>query len=288
MDTLKRIKAFKSYLSDARHLRGLLDSNVEALGKLSWYDLPLADAMGWRGAAKVFYNAVLPKNSDEIAANYGMTSLYYAPPASDGMREAAPAVWPYQGISTKPWFDGPSIVRQTLEGASEVIIEEFSRLAEYVSTHPDNATLTDKGEWQGLFLYGTAGKNQKLCGMCPGTMSALEKLPVCKNFGFVLFSKLKPGTHILAHTGSSNLRLRYHLGINVPEPEKAYIRVGTESRHWQTGKCIAFDDSYSHEVHHEGERDRVVLVVDVWNPKLSSEAIRLLEDGVFTRFGRIK
>jgi hypothetical protein len=46
---------------------------------------------------------------------------------------------------------------------------------------------------------------------------------------------------------------------------------------WQTGKCLAFDDSFVHEVWNEGDRDRVVLVVDVWHPDLSDHEVSLLE-----------
>lgn len=38
---------------------------------------------------------------------------------------------------------------------------------------------------------------------------------------------------------------------------------------------------------HEGERARVVLVVDVWHPGLAAEDLAVLTDPVFGRFGKV-
>ena len=113
-------------------------------------------------------------------------------------------------------------------------------------------------------------------------------MPICKTFGFVAFSKLTPSTHIKAHTGSCNVRLRYHLGIDVPEPDLVKIRVGDEKRSWIQDKCIIFDDSFEHEVFHDGSKDRITLIVDLWHPELSSEDIKILSSSEFENFGKIK
>ena len=49
------------------------------------------------------------------------------------------------------------------------------------------------------------------------------------------------------------------------------LAVGSEVREWTVGKCIAFDDSFTHTAWHDGtgsSGDRVVLLVDVWHPEL--------------------
>ena len=43
----------------------------------------------------------------------------------------------------------------------------------------------------------------------------------------------------------------------------AGIRVGTETREWRAGECLIFDDSFEHEVWHDGDSDRVVLICDL-------------------------
>ena len=45
-------------------------------------------------------------------------------------------------------------------------------------------------------------------------------------------------------------------------------------RAWEEGRVMLFDDSYEHEVFHEGEGPRVVLIVDVWQPQIVDEGLR--------------
>ena len=118
------------------------------------------------------------------------------------------------------------------------------------------------------------------------TARVVDSLPICRSFGFVMFSVLEPGTHVLPHSGSCNLRLRHHLGIDIPEPDRSQLRVGEEWRSWEQGRCLAFDDSYEHEVQHRGEQRRVILSVDLWHPSLSSEEIEVLSHPVFQSFGK--
>lgn len=136
-----------------------------------------------------------------------------------------------------------------------------------------------------MYLFGTDGKNEELASLCPVTTQTIESLPLCTNFGFVMFSGTEPGTHIARHCGSSNLRQRTHIGIEVPEPDACKIRVGPEWRQWRQGKTIAFDDSFEHEVIDDGKLDRVVLSIDTWHPDLSAADIAVLGHPVFKRFG---
>ena len=119
----------------------------------------------------------------------------------------------------------------------------------------------------------------------PETTKLVEQLPLCANFGFVMFSGLEPRSHIAPHCGSSNLRQRVHLGVEVPEPDAARIRVGEDWRHWSQSKTVAFDDSFEHEVVHDGEQERIVLSVDLWHPALSEVEIRVLGDRALKSFG---
>ena len=92
--------------------------------------------------------------------------------------------------------------------------------------------------------------------------------------GQVKFSIMHPGTHVWPHTGPTNCRLRAHLGLVVPEG--AFLRVANETRTWSQGQFIIFDDSFEHEVWHNGSSYRLVLIVDVWHPELTREERRTL------------
>ena len=258
------------------------------LRNLYWYDLPLRQAVSWPGIAKVLWWNLTRKKADEIAGNYDLVNLYWAAASGDGKSSSAATVWRCTNLSSRPWHDEELAAVRALEARAAVIAKEYRAVAERIGTHPDNASLTDRGRWTGMFLYGAKGvRNEELCRLCPETVRAIEALPLCRNFGFVMFSGMEPHTHVAAHSGSSNLRLRIHLGVDVPEPDLGRLRVGTEWRNWRQDRAFAFDDSYEHEVVHEGDKARVVLVVDLWHPGLSAEDVAVLGDPVFQRFGKV-
>lgn len=48
------------------------------------------------------------------------------------------------------------------------------------------------------------------------------------------------------------------------------------TRSWSEGKVFIFDDSFEHEVWHNGTGIRLVLIVDVWHPELTAHEKRSL------------
>jgi aspartate beta-hydroxylase len=289
MDANALNAALAAHARDCAELGRLLhDADGPNLRALHWYGLPIQEAVSAAGQAKVAEWNRSERQEDEIAGNYGLANLYFAPAAGNGLDRSGATVWRCDALDSRPWFDGDSASRRALEAHAETIIAEYHAVAERILTHPDNASLVDRGRWTGMFLYGAKGiRNEELCASCPETTRLVESLPLCKNFGFAMFSGMEPHTHVEAHCGSSNLRLRHHLGIDVPEPAASRLRVGREWRHWARGKTFAFDDSFEHEVLHEGERTRVVLVVDVWHPSLTPADVRVLSHPVFSRFGKV-
>jgi aspartyl/asparaginyl beta-hydroxylase (cupin superfamily) len=89
-----------------------------------------------------------------------------------------------------------------------------------------------------------------------------------------MFSLLAPGTRIPAHSGVANFRLVGHLPLIVPPG--CGFRVGPETRQWDAGKLLVFDDTIEHEAWNGGDRDRVVLIFDVWHPDLEAEERRAI------------
>uniref|UniRef100_A0A915JN52 Aspartyl/asparaginy/proline hydroxylase domain-containing protein n=1 Tax=Romanomermis culicivorax TaxID=13658 RepID=A0A915JN52_ROMCU len=122
---------------------------------------------------------------------------------------------------------------------------------------------------------------------CPKTMRIVQSLPkLMKNcaFGYVFWSILEPNCSIEKHRGPTNLRLRCHLPLQVPEPEKSThccLTVDDRNVEWTSGKCLIFDDSFEHSVRFESEKrkfvnSRIVLIIDLWHPDLSEYEIALL------------
>ncbi len=131
----------------------------------------------------------------------------------------------------------------------------------------------DRGEaaWDAFFFYRHGRRYDENHLRCPVTSAVVEKLPLVRiedHAPEILFSVLTPGSHILPHTGMTNSRLVAHLALVIP-PGCA-IRVGAETREWEEGRVLVFDDTHEHEAWNHGDQTRVVLIVDVWNHYLTA------------------
>jgi beta-hydroxylase len=120
--------------------------------------------------------------------------------------------------------------------------------------------------WDVFGLYAFGLKLAKNCDLCPKTTKLVESIPGLVTAGF---SSLQPGTHIAAHTGYPDGVLRCHLGLI--GCDGCSLRVGDETRGWQEGKCLVFDDTTEHEAWHRGDRTRIVLLLDFKNPALVNQ-----------------
>ncbi|XP_037794891.1 titin-like [Penaeus monodon] len=136
---------------------------------------------------------------------------------------------------------------------------------------PEAENLQDTGDWKQYEIFSRGRKITANCVKTPQTCALVESFKPaagCKR-GQVKFSVMYPGTHVHAHTGPTNCRLRAHLGLLIPEGLR--LRVGETNLSWAEGRVIVFDDSWEHEVWHEGDSPRLILIVDVWHPELTEE-----------------
>jgi aspartyl/asparaginyl beta-hydroxylase (cupin superfamily) len=60
-------------------------------------------------------------------------------------------------------------------------------------------------------------------------------------------------------------------------PEKCQFRVGYDTRRWNEGEVILFDDTIEHEAFNDSDQLRVVLLFDVWTPLLSLEERQIVQ-----------
>ncbi|KAL0268461.1 UNVERIFIED_CONTAM: hypothetical protein PYX00_010398 [Menopon gallinae] len=135
--------------------------------------------------------------------------------------------------------------------------------------------LKDTGDWRQLDLY-FRGRRHSNCDQAPYTCSLISSFhpaSTCTR-GQVKFSVMLPSTHVWPHCGPTNCRLRSHLGLVIPK--NTFLRVAEETRSWEEGKVIVFDDSFEHEVWHNGTSARLVLIVDVWHPELTPQERKYL------------
>ncbi len=208
------------------------------------------------------------------------------------------------GLPDQAWFEREQFpYLATLEAATDTIRAELrgvladeGELAPYVDM-PDSAPaaamwrdLNRSPAWSGYHLYRHGERVDAHCARCPKTVALLESLPLMRiadHAPEILFSVLKPHTHIPPHTGVINGRLTVHLPLIVPENCGA-LRAGDEQRPWRVGECLVFDDSFVHEAWNESDQTRVVLIIDAWNPHLTEPeqlalSTAIAELGMFNR-----
>ena len=121
-----------------------------------------------------------------------------------------------------------------------------------------------KKDWKVFGLYAFGKKLKDNCRLCPETTRLVEMIPGMTTAGF---SSLAPGTHIVPHVGYYNAVLRCRLGLIVPD--ECALRVGNQTRNWQEGKCLIFDDTVEHEAWNYDDTARIVLLMDFKNPQVT-------------------
>ena len=144
------------------------------------------------------------------------------------------------------------------------------------------------GKWEEYHLYVDGIRQADNCLNAPLTCSLTERVPQISDthLGRVKFSTMEAGTHVNAHSGPTNSRIRIHLGLKIPpmqinvtstanSPYRA--RVGNEFFTWEEGKIVIFDDSFDHEVWQFDpmKRSRLILIMDMAHPELTAKQISL-------------
>jgi len=193
-------------------------------------------------------------------------------PALDPLQQ--PELYFFPEITNQPWHDTPPAWMSRLEAATATVRGELEgQLAAAAGFVPyaDSGYRAEKfkleqrsGRWTVYDLHREVAERE-----CPETVRLLRDLfrydlgePVTAQF-----SALRPGSRIAPHCGVANFFLTAHLGLVTPEGCR--LRVGREARGWSEGKGFVFDDSFEHEVWHEGTETRVVLLVRFWHPELT-------------------
>lgn len=184
------------------------------------------------------------------------------------------SLYSVSGLKAQPWWSPDetpyaSSIKELEKHWLDVKNEALSLMTDK-GFKPEAENLKDSGDWKQFEIFARGQKIERNCRLAPKTCALIGKIPDaagCKR-GQAKFSLMHPGTHVWAHVGPTNCRLRLHLGLVVPP--KVRIRVANETRKWKEGKVLMFDDSFEHEVWHEGSSLRLVLIVDFWHPDLSA------------------
>ena len=195
-----------------------------------------------------------------------------------------PSVFYYPYLSQRQFFERDEFDWVgDLEAAAPAIRDELLALLDqgadfrpYVEDEANRPRrdfhhLNNSSDWTALYIWRDAALVPQVAERCPKTVEALAKVPL-SNIGrrtpSALFSRLESGAHIPPHTGMLNCRLICHLPLIVPAG--CWLRVGNETRQWEEGKTLIFDDSIEHEARNPTGELRIILLFDVWRPELSA------------------
>lgn len=153
-----------------------------------------------------------------------------------------------------------------LEAACAGLSAELAGLAPSVfEESPDALSLAadgyDERGWLYFELFGREGLEANR-GLAPRAAAAARAVPGLVNAGLSL---LRPGTRLQPHRGELTGVLRCHLALRVPRGDCA-ISGGGQTRRWEAGRCLIFDDTIEHRAWNDADGERVVLLVTFRRP----------------------
>lgn len=168
---------------------------------------------------------------------------------------------------TEPFLDPEKLqLCKLLSENYETIREEYGALLQDKKDRFQSVTsMNYESGWKTMVLFYNGHRIPDFpYHLCPTTTKILETVPLAGRIAG--FNRQKPSSGIPLHSDGNNMWLTCQMGIEVPEGEKAWIRVGSETNNWQQGQCLLYDTTYEHETMNEStEEERVVLHVDFFN-----------------------
>ncbi|WP_292975747.1 aspartyl/asparaginyl beta-hydroxylase domain-containing protein [Mycobacterium sp.] len=201
-------------------------------------------------------------------------------PLGDRWNNEIPALYAAHLASRPVWPSDETC--ELLERNVDMFREEFAGIDpnDYqVDARDHMGGLTDGRNWTVFPFYDGFGNLQvDNARKCPRIAEFLNSQAGIGGIGcMAFFSIMNPQTHVPPHTSNANTRMRYHLGIEVPERD-IHLRIHDQRITWAQDKCIKIDDSYEHEVFQQSDRRRVLFVLDVPHPDLRPEEIGFLQE----------
>lgn len=286
------IRSMPDYLREAQHMQGLVEHARQVV---------TANHANLEEALMI---QLAPLMSGESKAD--LQRFQHAFDIITGRRQfvtANPLFLPIPRLPAIPYFDrsefpwAASIEEATGDIRNElrqVMQDAESDFIPYVQTREGSssgqfAPLDNNSAWSAYFLWKHGTRIDSHCERCPTTTQAIENAPLPRiraRAPAAFFSRLDAGTHIPPHNGATNARLTVHLPLIVPKG--CAFRVGDETREWNEGELLIFDDTILHEAWNGSDRQRFVLIFDIWHPMLTQierELVTRTVEGLVDYYG---
>jgi ornithine lipid ester-linked acyl 2-hydroxylase len=162
-----------------------------------------------------------------------------------------------------PWTEMLRDNWQAIRAEAAALLPRMDRVPPLRSVSPDHQRIARSDLWKSFFLCGYGYWVEENVARCPETAALVRQIP---GLNSAFFSILLPGMHIKSHRGPTKGLVTCHLGLMVPESDSVRMQVGDRLVRWREGECLVFDDTYRHEVWHEGDSPRIVLLIQVRRP----------------------
>lgn len=189
------------------------------------------------------------------------------------------------------WFDKAALafipgLEENFEALRQEVLENLRpevdfkpTLKENQNLSPDLAPLAGSSDWGAYYFHENFKPSAEAQKRFPKIWKAIADLPLYGIEGLVSGAKLsalKPGLKVPPHFGLNNTTLNIHLPLVVPGD--CGITVGGETRQYELGKCLVFDDSFIHDIWNKASERLIVLSFEVWKPGITEIEKQALEE----------
>ncbi len=203
-------------------------------------------------------------------------------PSTQNLPVQNPLYMTVPGLEARPWWapeDLSALYQHHLQAFStlrDTLLTEFNENAPEIDFNGDAKTgyFGKNAGWRiFLFLNEASEEVAYATKLFPKTAGLLRAMRADNLVAKSHFSVLKPGAKIAVHCGAVNYELRMHYGLDIPQGDIA-MKVGGETRSWQNGTPLVFDDTFPHEVWNNTDQDRFILHCRLLHPGLTPDERR--------------
>lgn len=209
-----------------------------------------------------------------------------------------------RGLAASPWHDAerePALapLRELLLASAPALRTEYRALRDGGALLPERECIAaEGGSWRYATVNAPWQRSVDADGCATNAPAACALLAAVRAQGVrgaelrATYSAVDAGAELRPHCGMTNTQLKLHLGLIVPRRRTAAVgadgavsdavvpcarlTVGGETRAWEEGEVLAFDDSFIHSVQVDSDCDapegRVVFQLVVPHPDVKSDA----------------
>jgi len=133
---------------------------------------------------------------------------------------------------------------------------------------PADAREMDEAAIRRAFMERASQAMDRNRARCPLLANILEPLypDACVGYSY---SRMEPGVVLALHRGRDSGNIRVHCCLR--GADGCSLSVLNRRRSWKAGEVWAFDDALPHSAEHRGDRDRVIVIIDLKKKYVEAE-----------------